>query len=153
MKNWIITVVIGLVIGIASFFTGRQVGIISTETRYENRDMEDLLNDLKIRESEDYLKYIKVQGHIARKNIGSLFRPEYANVYKGIITNNALFIQIKDVQLKIDFLSATGTLLSSDTITVYEFVEPHCQTDFQERISVPYNQVKSFAHVISAKIK
>ena len=67
----------------------------------------------------------------------SLFKIKNVDYITGTIENIALATSVKDVKLKIDYLSKTGTIISSQEIVIYDIVAPTRSRDFKEKIKVP----------------
>jgi predicted methyltransferase len=58
-------------------------------------------------------------------------------VVKGKITNNAKIVTFKDVDVKLQFFSKTGTLLEEDRETIFENLPPGGTKSFKSKYFTP----------------
>lgn len=72
-------------------------------------------------------------------------------VIKGSITNKATLVKYKDVDLKLEFYSKTGTLLETDHEVVYELIEPGGSKSFKTKYFAPKGSDSVAIHVVTAK--
>jgi major membrane immunogen (membrane-anchored lipoprotein) len=73
-------------------------------------------------------------------------------VVKATVTNNAKVASYKDVDLKLDFYSKTGTLLESDKETVYEVIAPGQSKNFKTKYFAPKGTDSVALAVTGAKV-
>ncbi len=73
-------------------------------------------------------------------------------VIKGTITNKATVAAYKDVDIKLNFYSKTGTLLETDKETVYEIIAPGQSKNFKTKYFAPKGTDSVALMIISAKI-
>jgi hypothetical protein len=72
-------------------------------------------------------------------------------VVKGKITNNAKIVTFKDVDVKLQFFSKTGTLLEEDHETVFENVPPGGTKSFKSKYFTPKGTDSVAMIVVGAK--
>jgi hypothetical protein len=82
------------------------------------------------------LTFLSVEGKLWENLIGQ-------TVIEGDITSSATVAQFKDVVLKVNFYTKTGTFLGSEDFVVYEFVNPGQSVHFK---------IKSFGPEAAEKI-
>lgn len=73
-------------------------------------------------------------------------------VVKGIVTNKATVVSYKDIDVKLDFYSKTGTLLETDKETVYEIINPGESKNFKTKYFAPKGTDSVALNVIRAKV-
>ncbi len=73
-------------------------------------------------------------------------------VVKGKITNNAVATTYKDVEIKLDFYSKTGTKLETDKETIFEIIPPGETKTFKTKYFAPKGSDSVGLAVISAHI-
>ena len=83
------------------------------------------------------LTFLSVDGKLWENLIGQ-------TVIEGDITSAATVAQFKDVVLKINFYTKTGTFLGSEDFVIYEFVKPGQSTHFK---------IKSFGPASAEDVK
>ena len=88
--------------------------------------------------------FLTVSGHDKHNLIGQM-------VIKGSITNKATVASYKDVDVKLEFYSKTGTLLETDHETVYEEIAPGESKSFKTKYFAPKGSDSVALHVVSAK--
>jgi hypothetical protein len=86
-----------------------------------------------------------VSGHDRHNILGQ-------TVVKGIVTNKATVASYKDVDVKLDFYSKTGTLLETDNETVYEIIGPGQSKNFKTKYFAPKGTDSVALMIMSAKI-
>lgn len=72
-------------------------------------------------------------------------------VIKGSITNKATLVTYKDVDLKLEFYSKTGTLLETDHEVVYELIAPGSSKSFKTKYFAPKGSDSVALHVVTAR--
>lgn len=73
-------------------------------------------------------------------------------VVNGRIINNAKIAAFKDVEVKLQFFSKTGTLLEEDHETVYETITPGSTKSFKSKYFTPKGTDSVAIVVVGAKI-
>jgi len=137
-------VVIGvLAIGGVSYFIGSIVGrnngfdagYNSAVTMHNLRSIEEIQEELRLKESKAILQFIHGKGKLDLKDEGGLFKVKLIPYFDGEIINSALLAKTKDIKVKIDFLSKTGTRIASDEFTVFEFLGPGESYNFRKKLN------------------
>ncbi len=100
------------------------------------------LQDKEIKSPQNFLL---VSGHDRHNILGQ-------TVVKGTITNKATVASYKDIDVKLDFYSKTGTLLETDKETVYEIIVPGESKNFKTKYFAPKGTDSVALAIISAKI-
>ncbi len=100
------------------------------------------LQDKEIKSPQNFLL---VSGHDRHNILGQ-------TVVKGIVTNKATVASYKDVDVKLDFYSKTGTLLETDNETVYEIIGPGQSKNFKTKYFAPKGTDSVALMIMSAKI-
>jgi ABC-type enterochelin transport system substrate-binding protein len=85
----------------------------SKKAAHEKDSYEATKESLQDKEIKSPQNFLLVSGHDRHNILGQ-------TVVKGTITNKATVASYKDVDVKLDFYSKTGTLLETDKETVYE---------------------------------
>jgi hypothetical protein len=83
------------------------------------------------------LTFLSVEGKLWENLIGQ-------TVIEGDITSSATVAQFKDVVLKVNFYTKTGTFLGSEDFVIYEFVNPGQSVHFK---------IKSFGPVSAKEVR
>ena len=99
---------------------------------------------LLVKENKNPEKFLIVSGHNKHNLIGQM-------VVKGSVTNKATVASFKDVDLKLEFYSKTGTLLETDHEVVYEVIAPGESKNFKTKYFAPKGSDSVALHVVSAK--
>ena len=89
--------------------------------------------------------FITVSGHNRNNLVGQ-------TVVKGTITNKATVATYKDVDVKLDFYSKTGTLLETDKETVFEIIAPGQSKNFKTKYFAPKGTDSVALSIITAKV-
>jgi hypothetical protein len=71
-------------------------------------------------------------------------------ILNGYIRNSASVARFKDVVLRVNYVSATKSLISSESFTIYQFVEPNAQISFEVKTNPPGEYVSYSIDVVSA---
>jgi major membrane immunogen (membrane-anchored lipoprotein) len=100
------------------------------------------LQDKERRSPETFLT---VAGHDRHNLLGQ-------TVMKGTVTNKATVATYKDVDVKLDFYSKTGTLLETDKETVYEIIAPGQSKNFKTKYFAPKGTDSVALAVTGAKV-
>ena len=89
--------------------------------------------------------FLAVEGHDKKNILGQ-------TVVKGTVTNKATVASYKDIDLKLDFYSKTGTLLESDKETVFEVLAPGESKKFKTKYFAPKGTDSVALTVTGAKV-
>lgn len=132
----------GIILGL---IPGYLIGDSVRDAEERSRSYDEL--KMKIRQRElllrDELVDVKVQ--IETKDEGGLFNTKIVHYVKGEILNKSIATPVKDIKLKIDFMSGTNSVISSQDVTVYSIVQPYHTISFREKISPP-EKTQSYQH-------
>ncbi|MEO7293082.1 MAG: FxLYD domain-containing protein [Ginsengibacter sp.] len=96
----------------------------------EKQDYEKTKENLADKEKKNPQNFLTVSGHDKHNLLGQ-------TVVKGTITNKATVASYKDVDVKLDFYSKTGTLLETDKETVFEVIAPGQSKNFKTKYFAP----------------
>ena len=110
----------------------------------EKSSYEEAKTTLLDKEKKNPENFLTVSAHDKHNLIGQM-------VVKGSVTNNATVAIFKDVDLKLEFYSKTGTLLETDHETVYEVIAPGESKSFKTKYFAPKGSDSVALHVVSAK--
>src|SRR5262245_40095895 len=117
MKHVVIPIVAALVGAAAGFFVGQESGTESAEASASFEKMmksaEELRAELKAKEAEDIAKYIHGKASVESQDEGGLFNVKMVSYMTGQVENSASVAKAKDVKIRIDFKSKTGTVIGS----------------------------------------
>jgi hypothetical protein len=111
----------------------------------EKKSYEATKESLQEKEKKDPVTFLMVSGHDRHNLLGQ-------TVVKGTITNKATVASYKDVDVKLDFYSKTGTLLETDKETVYEVVAPGQSKNFKTKYFAPKGTDSVALAVTAAKV-
>ena len=86
--------VLGLIFGYfigsdKGYDEGYEIGYEKAKTEYNLRTVEEIRNELKTREIETILEYLKATAAVEKKDEGGLFSVKYVQYLTGAITNSA----------------------------------------------------------------
>jgi hypothetical protein len=96
---------------------------------------QELKTDLRQTEESNPTKYLSVSGKWWLNFSNS-------TVIEGDIYSSATLATFKDVNLKVEFLSQTGTILGTDYFTVYQYVSPGRSAHFKQKFTYFYKNGK-----------
>ena len=96
----------------------------------EKDNYEKTKENLAVKEKNNPQNFLIISGHDKHNLLGQ-------TVVKGTITNKATVASYKDVDVKLDFYSKTGTLLETDKETVYEIIAPGQSKNFKTKYFAP----------------
>lgn len=96
----------------------------------EKDNYEKTKENLADKEKKNPQNFLTVSGHDKHNLLGQ-------TVVKGTVTNKATVASYKDVDVKLDFYSKTGTLLETDKETVYEIIAPGQSKNFKTKYFAP----------------
>lgn len=111
----------------------------------EKESYEATKESLAEKETKNPQNFLTVAGHDRHNLLGQ-------TVVKGIITNKATVAAYKDVDVKLDFYSKTGTLLETDKETVYEIISPGQSKNFKTKYFAPKGTDSVALTVTAAKV-
>ena len=111
----------------------------------EKKSYQATKESLQEKEKKDPVTFLMVSGHDRHNLLGQ-------TVVKGTITNKATVASYKDVDVKLDFYSKTGTLLETDKETVYEVVAPGQSKNFKTKYFAPKGTDSVALTVTAAKV-
>ncbi len=111
----------------------------------EKESYEIAKESLQDKEVKNPQNFLTVAGNDRHNLVGQ-------TVIKGTLTNTATVASYKDVDIKLDFYSKTGTLLETDKETVYEVIAPGQSKNFKTKYFAPKGTDSVALMVISAKI-
>jgi hypothetical protein len=130
---------------IVSILIGGLIGFVVGQTvRYDERSVEqtaksygELVTELRAKEILSIYDMVKLSVKMKTVDEGGLFHVKNVHYLTGTIENIALATAVRDVRLKVDFLSKTKTVISSEELVIYDIVGPSRAKDFKEKISMP----------------
>ncbi len=102
----------------------------SKKAANEKESYEATKENLQEKEIKNPQNFLSVSGHDRHNILGQ-------TVVKGTVTNKATVATYKDVDVKLDFYSKTGTLLETDKETVYEIISPGQSKNFKTKYFAP----------------
>ncbi len=111
----------------------------------EKDSYEAAKESLQDKEKKNPQNFLTVSGHDRHNLLGQ-------TVVKGTITNKATVAIYKDVDVKLDFYSKTGTLLETDKETVFEIISPGQSKNFKTKYFAPKGTDSVALAVTSAKV-
>lgn len=117
----------------------------SKKAAIEKDGYEKTKESLQDKETKNPQNFLTVAGHDRHNLLGQ-------TVVKGTITNKATVAPYKDVDVKLDFYSKTGTLLETDKETVYEIIAPGQSKNFKTKYFAPKGTDSVVLDVIAAKV-
>jgi hypothetical protein len=117
----------------------------TTKAANEKESYQIAKESLQDKEVKNPQNFLTVTGNDRHNLVGQ-------TVIKGTITNKATVASFKDVDIKLDFYSKTGTLLETDKETVYEIIAPGQSKNFKTKYFAPKGTDSVALMVISAKI-
>ena len=117
----------------------------TTKASNEKESYEIAKESLQDKEIKNPQNFLTVTGNNRHNLVGQ-------TVIKGTINNKATVASYKDVDIKLDFYSKTGTLLETDKETVYEIIAPGQSKNFKTKYFAPKGTDSVALMIISAKI-
>lgn len=128
----------GLVVGLGlGFLFGYQNGYAERGSEQRRKTYEELLVELRHKELLIIRDFVGVSTRITTVDEGGLFSVKKVNYITGTIENRALATSVKDVKLRVDYLSKTNSVISSQEVIIYDIVGPQQSREFRERIELP----------------
>jgi hypothetical protein len=123
--------------GAAGYGIGIEAGYRQHEQRQKVYGMEQLRALLKENEEQHILELVKASADITTKDEGGLFSTKWVYYMNCKILNSASVATVKDVKLRVDFLSKTGAVINSQEINVYEFIRPNREYTHKQKVTWP----------------
>lgn len=117
----------------------------STKAEKEKDSYEAAKESMEDKEKKNPQNFLTVSGHDRNNILGQ-------TVVKGTITNKATVATYKDVDVKLDFYSKTGTLLETDKETVFEVIPPGQSKNFKTKYFAPKGTDSVALSVTAAKV-
>lgn len=111
----------------------------------EKDNYEKTKENLAVKEKNNPQNFLIISGHDKHNLLGQ-------TVVKGTITNKATVASYKDVDVKLDFYSKTGTLLETDKETVYEIINPGQSKNFKTKYFAPKGTDSVALSITGAKV-
>jgi len=111
----------------------------------EKDSYEATRESLQNKETKNPQNFLTVSGHDRHNILGQ-------TVVKGTVTNKATVASYKDVDVKLDFYSKTGTLLETDKETVFEIIGPGQSKNFKTKYFAPKGTDSVALAVTGAKV-
>ncbi len=111
----------------------------------EKDSYEATRESLQDKETKNPQNFLTVSGHDRHNILGQ-------TVVKGMVTNKATVASYKDVDVKLDFYSKTGTLLETDKETVFEIIGPGQSKNFKTKYFAPKGTDSVALAVTGAKV-
>jgi hypothetical protein len=117
----------------------------TTKAVKEKEGYEAAKESLQDRETKTPAEFLKVLGSNRHNLLGQ-------TVIKGTISNKAAVTSFKDVDVKLDFYSKTGSLLETDKETIYEIIAPGQSKNFKTKYFAPKGTDSVAFEVTGAKV-
>ena len=117
----------------------------SKKAEKDKNSYEATKENLQDKETKNPQNFLIVSGHDRHNLLGQ-------TVVKGTITNKATVASYKDVDIKLDFYSKTGTLLETDKETVYEIIAPGQSKNFKTKYFAPKGTDSVALSITAAKV-
>lgn len=117
----------------------------SADTKKDQKSSYELTKEnLLDKEKKNPENFLTVSGHDKHNLIGQ-------TVIKGTVTNKATVASFKDVDVKLEFYSKTGTKLETDHETVYEVILPGQSKNFKTKYFAPKGTDSVALTIVTAK--
>lgn len=145
------------------YFYGVSLALLLTLTNCGERakSPEELKFELKEKEKSFPLSYLTLETNLSSNEVmtraAGLFREaEFSqngwNLKSDIVCTSSV-AQFKDIKIEVEFISKTGSVIETQTITKYEYIKPGQKISFTDIISGPSEKlVDSYkSRIIEAK--
>ena len=164
MKNILLPIITGVVLGAIGFFTGHEIGhenglelgyqngFDSARVDFKSRSIDEIKSELRGREESEILSYLNGTANIKTVDEGSFFTTKNVQYLMGSLTSSATLAIVKDVKINIDFFSKTGAKIGAKEMTIYEFVQPGGKITFKEKINIPEKVVEFKFEILDAGV-
>lgn len=123
--------------GVVSYGIGIDEGYRQHERVQKVYGMDQLRALLKEHEQQHIVELVKASAEIAKQDEGGLFSTKWVHYLTCKILNSASVATVKDVKLRLDFLSKTGAVINSEEINVYEFIRPNREYTHKQKVKWP----------------
>lgn len=131
---------------VSVFFIAMLFACSSKEHKFDTTTYEKTKETLEEKESKNPAQFLSVTSSDKKNIIGQ-------TVIRGTVYNRASVCTYKDVQVKISFISKTGTLLEEDKETIYEVVPPNNNVKFKSKYFAPKGTGDVRITVLDAKVE
>jgi len=107
----------------------------------KKKDADELFYDLQMNELKSPKDYLDVDGSWWVNLINE-------TVIEGSISSVSSVAIFKDIKIGVNFYSKTGTLIASDSFTIYEYIDPGATLKFKKKLTSQYREAKSMSFFI-----
>lgn len=158
MKTRVILIVFILIAAVSGYYYGDSKGYKNgfetanniNKIKVLTEPIDSIKDRLKQREIKDINSFIHGKAGINKKDEGGLFNIKYVYYFEGTLTNEAVMARAKDVKIKIDFFSKTESIIGSQELTIYDYINPSGLLNFKKKVEVPDNFEKIEFYIINA---
>ncbi len=95
---------------------------------------------------------LKASAEVNKVDEGGLFRTKCVHYLYGSITNEPAVAAVKEIKLRLDFFSKTDAKITSNELTLYEFILPNHTHSFKEKINWPNEAITYQLKILDAEI-
>lgn len=118
---------------------------VDSSSKNQNKSIEDIKKDLVKSEQNSPLKFITIDANDkpnkVRTRHGTFFRSSKYEIdgvlIEGFIYSNATLAVFKDIVYKVNYISDTGTVISSEEFTIYDFLTPNSSLEIKQKVYPP----------------
>lgn len=103
------------------------------------KSIDDIKNELRQYERDNINSYLEGKLGVYQKKEGPLLNKKFVYYIEGEITNSAILANVKDIKIRVDFVSKTDKVIDSKEVIIYEFINKGSTKNFKEKITVPPN--------------
>jgi hypothetical protein len=139
--------------GIVGLIPGYLIGNSLRDTEERNRSHDDLKASIRQREFLQILDFVEGKVHVESKDEGGLFKAKIIHYPVDDITNNSIATTAKDIKVKVDFISGTNSIISSEEVIAYSAIQPYHTQSFKERIFPPERREGYKYSLVDAKVE
>jgi hypothetical protein len=134
--------------------------ILSTPEKIAPKSADKIRDELRIKEQNSPLDYLTIQASINENKVQTrnptMFRRSKYKIdgyiLNGTISNIATLAVFKDIEIKVTFISKTGTKISSEKFFVYDNSFPNNNVNFEHKIYPPDGTSNFEYKIISASV-
>jgi hypothetical protein len=137
MQNKKSLIVIVIVTSIIFLFIGYKIGANSEVKLFNEKTVDELLQQVKTKEFQKIDSLISENLIIVTEDSDSYFDSENIDICRGYIKNNAKVTIAKDIIIQLSYFTKTKSLISSDTLKIFEYIQPNDSLLINERINKP----------------
>jgi len=116
----------------------------SNSSNSDVESYEEEKNNVENYENNSPVSFLKLNYSTHKNLIGEI-------VINGEIENTAKVATYKDIEVQVDFYSKTNTLLSSQTETIYEYIEASKTSSFKFKLDCPTDTERVNCSIVNAK--